>query len=82
MINVAFNNGFYSLEYFSEMFKKEVGISPKKYKSIINNKFLSYDKLYKVTSNIINIKNIIDYSEQYKRRRKPDTQPVKSLSIF
>ena len=82
MINVAFNNGFYSLEYFSEMFKKEVGISPKKYKSIINNKFLSYDKLYKVTSNIINIKKIIDYSKQYKRRRKPDTQPIKSLSIF
>ena len=82
MIKIAFNNGFYSLEYFSEMFKKEVGISPKKYKKIINNKFLSYDKLYKVTSNIINISKIIEYSEQYKRRRKSDIQPVKSLSIF
>ena len=82
MINVAINNGFYSLEYFSEIFKKEVSISPKRYQTLINNKFLSYDKLYKITNNVININKLIEYTNQYKRRRKPVVNPVKSLSIF
>ena len=82
MINIAINNGFYSLEYFSEIFKKEVSISPKRYQTITNNKFLSYDKLYKITNNVIKINKLIEYTNQYKRRRKPSISPVKSLSIF
>ena len=82
MINIAINNGFYSLEYFSEIFKREVSISPKRYKTLTNNKFLSYDKLYRITNNIISINKTIEYANQYKKRRKPVVNPVKSLSIF
>lgn len=82
LIKVALNNGFYSLEYFSEIFKKEIGISPKKYKKIISNKYEYNDNSIIVTTNIIKIKNIVVFANQYKQRRRKEIMPVKKLSIF
>ena len=82
LIRIALNNGFYSLEYFSEIFKKEIGISPQKYRKIINNKYLRDDEFIDVTNNIINIKNIIDYCNKYKRNRKKVALPVRKISLF
>ena len=82
LIKIAINNGFYSLEYFSEIFKKEVGISPKKYKNIISSKYSFDDNYMAVTSNIIKLKNMVNYVNQYRQRRKRNLMPVKKLSIF
>ena len=83
LINIAINNGFYSLEYFSETFKKEIGVSPKKFIKLTNNKYLSDDStMLKITNNIINIQNIINFTTKYKQNRKRITMPIKKLSIF
>ena len=82
LIRVALNNGFYSLEYFSEIFKKEIGISPQKYRKIINNKYFRDIEFLDVTHNIINIKNIIDFCNNYKRKRKRAVLPVRKISLF
>ena len=36
LLKVALDNGFNSLEYYSEMFTKVVGVSPSTYKSFLN----------------------------------------------
>ena len=82
LIRVALNNGFYSLEYFSEIFKKEIGISPQKYRKIINNKYFRDIEFLDVTHNIINIKNIIDFCNNYKRKKKRAVLPVRKISLF
>ena len=38
LLKVALDNGFNSLEYYSEMFTKIVGVSPSTYKKFINKK--------------------------------------------
>ncbi len=80
IIKVALNNGFYSLEYFSEIFKKEVGISPREYKKINNNNY--YDKKLIVINNLIALNKEIEKIEKYKQNRKRDKLPVKKISIF
>ena len=37
LLKIALNNGFNSLEYFSEIFSKEVGVSPSIYRKYLNN---------------------------------------------
>lgn len=81
IIKIALNNGFYSLEYFSEMFKKEIGVSPREYKKIISNTYY-YNQRIKITNNLITINNLIERINKYKQNRKRETLPVKKLSIF
>ena len=81
IIKIAINNGFYSLEYFSEIFKREIGISPRNYKKVLSSTYY-YNQRIKVTSNIIKIKSIIDKINYYKNNRKREVLPVKKLSIF
>ena len=44
IVLISINNGFNSLEYYSEMFKKIIGISPSKYRKL--NFFIFLYKLY------------------------------------
>ena len=81
IIKIAINNGFYSLEYFSEIFKKEIGVSPRKYKKIISNHYY-YNQSITITNNLININNIIEKIDKYKNNIKRETFPVKKLSIW
>ena len=37
LLKIALNNGFNSLEYFSEIFSKEVGVSPSIFRKYLNN---------------------------------------------
>lgn len=82
LLKVAINNGFYSIEYFSEIFKKEIGISPSEYRKHISSKYAYDDRLDIVTTNIININKIIDAATKYKNNRKKTIMPIKKLSIF
>ncbi|MEE3343111.1 MAG: AraC family transcriptional regulator [Bacilli bacterium] len=83
MLMIGLYNGFYSLEYFSEMFKKIIGVSPLKYKKYSRNRFLLDDKdVDKILNGIINLKLLIDFKNEYKNNRKPKEAPVRKLSIF
>lgn len=83
MLMVGLSNGFYSLEYFSEMFKKIIGVSPLKYRRYSINRFLLDDEdVNNILNGLINLKMLIDFKEKYKKNRRPKEAPVKKLSIF
>ena len=79
IIKIALKNGFYSLEYYSEVFKREIGISPRDYRNII---LSYYNKKADIISNIVNITNTIEKINKYKQNKKRDILPVKKLSIW
>jgi len=82
-IRIAIDNGFYSLEYFSEMFKKIVGVSPSIYKKFYYSRYMPSKENYKlITDNIIKINLLINKVNTYKLKTKPQDIPVRKLSIF
>ena len=76
IINIAYNNGFYSLEYFSELFKKIIGINPKKIEKY--NTF--YDE--KVSKNISKIYNLKVKVNNYLSNQNTNNNSKMVLSIF
>ena len=81
IIKIALNNGFYSLEYYSEIFKKEIGVSPREYKKIILNNYY-YEKKEHIINKQININNTIERINKYRQNKKREILPTKKLSIF
>ena len=82
LIKVAIDNGFYSLEYYSEIFKREIGVSPKKFEKLMYNEYAYSDQIIHITQNIINIRKIINNTKKYRLNQKRDIPPRMSLSIF
>jgi len=83
LIRIAIDNGFYSLEYFSEIFKKIIGVSPSIYKRFYYTRYTPSKSNYKlITDNIIKLNMLINKVNQYKLKIKPQIQPVRKLSIF
>ena len=83
IIRIALNNGFNSIEYFSEIFKNILRISPREYKYFIkrNNK-LSLNKIIEIKISITNLQYLKDKTNKYINNRKPEQAKVKVLSIF
>ena len=80
---ISINNGFYSLEYFSETFKKVTGVNPRTFK-----KFWTYHSNIKEKDEII-IRNTLVYLQEltdkvtkYRKNLKPSKVPVRKLTIF
>lgn len=78
MLKIATNNGFYSLEYFSEIFKKEIGISPKKYQKMVRERNIDY----KIMNKYFELVKLKEYTLNYRLKVKRDILPTKKLSIF
>ena len=76
LIQIAYNNGFYSLEYFSETFKKIIGINPKKISKKI---FLDRENIYGRIGKINNLKINVD---NYLQNQKPESNKTLKLTIF
>ena len=81
-LSSALLSGYYSLEYFSEMFKSVLGINPRTYKKIYNKNIVNNEDIDIFTCNLANIKKIINKCKAYQVNRKPKINPVKKLSIF
>ena len=82
ILSIALNNGFNSIEYYSEMFKKIIGVNPYKYKKFVNRSFDITDKeIDTIMNNIYKCNSIKNFSDAYLRRRKPSTNMVKVLKI-
>ena len=82
ILSIALNNGFNSIEYYSEMFKKIIGVNPYKYKKFINRSLDITDKeIDTIMNNIYKCNSIKNFSDAYLRRRKPSTNMVKVLKI-
>lgn len=82
-LTIALDNGFNSLEYFSESFKNVIGTSPRTYKKftyfIIKTTENQTDIIRK---NLLKLQVLIEKIDKYKRNRKPENKKEKKLSIF
>ena len=67
ILYIALNYGFYSLEYYSEMFKNIIGVSPSKYRDYYKYRSnIDLDTFYKINNNIIKLDNKIKFINEYK----------------
>ena len=81
-LSIAFNNGFNSLEYFSETFKKVLGVSPRSYKKFVNRDIdLTVDDEIKVLHGLSNINHIKNKTDSYLLNQKPSKYPVKKIVL-
>lgn len=81
LLNIAFKCGFYSIEYFSETFKKIIGVNPEIVKQYLRKKIV-VKKMDIINNSILNLYNLKKFKEKYLLNRKPDNPPIKKLSIF
>lgn len=72
ILSIALNNGFNSLEYFSETFKKIMGVSPTIYKNYLGHLNVSNDELKKILDNVSRISSIKFNTLDYLNHRKSD----------
>lgn len=81
ILKVALLSGFNSQEYYCEVFKKVMGVSPKVYrKFLLFNKSLSFDTIYDIQNHVIILKNLFDTINNYSIVIEPKNKL--SLSIF
>ena len=71
ILSIAFKNGFNSLEYFSEIFKKNMGVSPIIYKKYLSYKNITDKEEEKILNNICRISSIKSNALNYLNHRKP-----------
>ena len=82
ILSIALSNGFNSIEYYSEMFRKKIGVNPYKYRKFVNRSFDITDKeIDTIISNVYKCASIKDFSDAYLTRRKPSNNMVKVLKI-
>lgn len=83
IIRIALNNGFNSLEYFSETFKNIIKVSPRVYKNFIKrNDKLSLEKIINIRISLSNLQYLKDRITAYKNNKKPEKTQIKTLTIF
>lgn len=82
-LNIGLNNGFNSLEYFSETFKNIIGVSPRIYKKFTYFIIKTADKETNIIRiSLLNLQVLMDNIDKYIRNRKPAQKTEKKLSIF
>ena len=81
ILRIAIRHGFESQEYYSEIFKKIMGVKPYAYKKFTKvTTELSYDTIYVITENLVRLKTFFNKVEEYKISIPQET--VKKLSLF
>ncbi len=82
ILSIAFKNGFNSLEYYSEIFKKNIGVSPNIYKKYLSYKNITDKEEEKILNNICRINSIKSNALNYLNHRKPKVNSyVKKLEF-
>ena len=82
-VNIAFKSGFYSLEYFSETFKKITNLNPKKFKDyFLYKKSISINDLNQINNSIVQLYEISNIKYNYLLKQEPIITKVKKLTIF
>ena len=77
ILKVALYNGFSSLEYYSEMFKKITGFNPQKFKIAIK---LGNSEKRKAIKKMLELKQLEDKSNYYIKNIKPESM-VKVIKL-
>lgn len=82
IIKISMESGFNSLEYFSEIFKKIVGVSPNTYKQFIRRDIrVEVDEISIIINSLVKLDELINKVMFYRRRVKPNKIMVKKLSL-
>ena len=82
ILNIALNYGFYSQEYYSEMFHKTIGVAPRTYLKFINHNInINNDEINTIINRIASLEYKFRTIDNYKLNTIPSRQ-VKILSIF
>ncbi len=82
ILKISMESGFNSLEYYSEIFKKVIGLSPMTYKQ-----FIRYDvrvlanEVSTIVNSLVKLDELRNRVTFYRRRVKPSTIMVKKLSL-
>ena len=72
ILSIALKNGFASIEYYSEIFKKILGVNPLKYKKFVNRSLnISNHDINIIIMNINKCNNLKLFVNDYLNRKKP-----------
>ena len=83
LLNIALNNGFNSLEYFSETFKNITGVNPSTFKKFLNlDRNITLDEFVICTNSITKLSNFNNNVDKYIKNTKPIVNHKKILTIF
>ena len=83
ILRISLLNGYNSIEYYSEIFKNIIGVSPRIYKkflSPLNN--LSIEEKNTIRNSISKLVSSETKIQKYLNNQKPKVMPVRKLSIF
>lgn len=83
ILKISILSGYNSIEYYSEVFSKLVGVSPRTYKKFImplSN--LSEDKIKIIRTSISKLYSLENKITKYLNNQKPKNSPTRKLSIF
>jgi len=72
ILSIALKNGFNSIEYYSEIFRKVIGVNPLKYKKFINRSFdISDNEIDLIIRRINDCNNLKSFVSSYLSKKKP-----------
>ena len=83
ILKIAILSGYNSIEYYSEVFSKLIGVSPRTYKKFImplSN--LSEKEIQIMRTSISKLYSLEDKITKYLNNQKPKKLPTRKLSIF
>ena len=82
ILKISIESGFNSLEYYSEIFKKVIGVSPNTYKQFIRHDIrVEANEVSTIINSLVKIDELRNRIMFYRRRVKPSTVMVKKLSL-
>ena len=82
ILKISIESGFNSLEYYSEMFKKVIGVSPNTYKQFIRHDIrVEANEVSTIINSLVKLDELRNKVMFYRRRVKPSTVMVKKLSL-
>ena len=82
ILGIALKNGFNSIEYYSEVFSKIMGVNPLKYKKYINRSLdISNNDIDTIIKSINACNNLKESVNDYLSRRKPRITMEKVLKL-
>ena len=82
ILKISLESGFNSLEYFSEIFKKVIGVNPSTYKQFVRHDIrVGETEVSIIINSLVKLEELRNKVIFYRRRVKPSSVMVKKLSL-
>ena len=83
LLHISLNNGFNSLEYFSETFKNIIGVNPSTFRKFLNlDRSITLDEFVECTNSVSKLSILINRIDKYIKNVKTNSNYKKALTIF